>query len=169
MQKRGFARTREKTMAKLPKKYIQKYGISKRAWREYRKNKKRKGNPKTKGGNKTARKKGKRRFPIISGGVSIYKAVIEPVFGNPSKGFAGAKAIAENQGIEAGLREYIDIVGINFTGFKPSTGQFLGITHIAETYGSMILGYVAGKIATKVGANRALAKIPIVGDYLKIG
>jgi len=48
-------------MAKLPKSYIKKYGISKRAWTEFKKSKKRKGGIKTMAKRKVKRRYAKRR------------------------------------------------------------------------------------------------------------
>lgn len=94
---------------------------------------------------------------------------LEPILGNPSAGIDGALAHARTSPQE-GLREFIDVLSINWTGYKPSSGSwhFLSQGYPVKTYGLILMGWLGSKVATYFGANRVMRKIPIVGKYLKL-
>ena len=113
-------------------------------------------------------RKSKSRIGLISTGVAATQGLIVPLFGDGGA-ISGAINAAKTHGIANGIQEFIDILGINFIGYKFSDGSWWGWEKPAATYGGMLLGYGAGKIATKTGVNRSLAKIPFIGEYIKIG
>ncbi len=87
------------------------------------------------------------------------KALIEPFF--------DAKANIEGGNLQGALTQFTDRISLNFTGFQPSTGA-VNYAYALDTYKQIFLGYLGSKIATKLGANRHLKKIPIVGNAFKL-
>lgn len=55
----------------------------------------------------------------------------------------------------------------DFTGYDLNEKKWTGGNMVA-TYGSLLMGYVGHVLAGKFGANRAIAKIPIVGKWIEL-
>ena len=79
----------------------------------------------------------------------------------------GAMPWIQTGQVAEAAREYLDILGINFMGFKFSD-QSLWLHQPIKTYGTMILGALGSKLATRLGANRQFARIPFLGKYVKL-
>lgn len=172
-------------MAGLPKSYIKKYGITKKAWREYRKANKPRSTTKklTRKVKKVAKRKRSysrkrkrrtkdKRVPLLTTIPVVYNALVEPLVGNEGMGYSGAiRAYQNTNDVFKAGKEYIKLLLGNFTGFDIDTGQWGGIfgwKSMLKTYGSMLAGYAGSKVATKLGANRALKNVPIIGKYIKL-
>lgn len=168
-------------MPGLPKKYIKKYGVSKKAWAAYRKDQKSNKRITTKKKSirvkrvarrrtkKRSRRKGKRRIPLLPfiGGVVAPAARIFSAVGGMSR------LESDPMGF---LKGCVDQIGLKFTGIHFLPGEAGLPTDKINfqwdeplmTYGGLLLGALGSKAATKVGINRQIARIPIVGDYIKL-
>ena len=99
---------------------------------------------------KTRRKKDK-RFPILAlGGVAV--ALSRPIQN------------AINGDYEGALAE----LGSRFTGYNYQSQVFDWRYALMNGYLPIVAGAVGSKLATKIGANRAISKIPFVGKYVKL-
>lgn len=167
-------------MSKLPKAIIKKYGISKKAWAVFRGRGRSKKNKSVK--NMAKRRKSYRsrarsyvknrfkskRIGIISTGVAVYKFLLEPLFGNGAD-IGGAINAFKSLGAQRGVQEFVDVCSINAIGYKPSDGTWFGYEKPVTTWGAMLGAKVAGKVANMTGVNSSIAKIPLIGKYIKIG
>lgn len=98
-----------------------------------------------------------------------WKALAEPIFGNPSAGIGGAAQFIQGGDIAGGAKEFIDILGINFLGYKFSDGtNWWSRGFPLNTYVPIALGVVGHKLANKFGVNRAMKKIPLIGKYAQL-
>lgn len=118
------------------------------------------------------RSSGKKRRRVGRGPMSILitipviqRAAIEPLLGG--NGITGALAHLQGNDPVGAVREFTDVLSLNFVGYKPSTGEF-NIGRALDTYKLIALGYFGSKIATKLGVNRHFQKLPFVGKKLKL-
>jgi len=59
-------------------------------------------------------------------------------------------------------------LGRTFTGYDVNTGQFDPMYALKKGYAPIIVGGLGSKAMTKIGINRELRKVPIVGKYIKL-
>lgn len=59
---------------------------------------------------------------------------VKAVTGIPHHGVGGAWQFASGSGAQAGLTEFVDVMTIQYTGYKPSEGKFIGWDMPKETY-----------------------------------
>ena len=130
-------------MAKLPKSYIKKYGISKKAWSEYKKTLK-KGSGKKRSGNPSKKKGGKKKNVAKSSGSIL--------------NFGGGLGKGIMVGVAAGVVNKfipIDIAGADLiiAGMilKDSTCQKIG----AITLGRNLAGSITGLVGGALGGNNS--------------
>ena len=99
---------------------------------------------------RTRRAKDKRVpiLPLLGVGAAMSKPIENAVNGN----YVGAAA-------EAGAR----LVGYNFQSKKVDIGYAFW-----NGWLPIVLGAVGSKVATKLGVNRTLKKVPFVGKYIKL-
>jgi len=91
--------------------------------------------------------------------------IINPLFGGP--GIGGAFNYLKQGMLPEAAKEYADVVGINFLGFKFSDGTIWTpnmLTNYA-TIGVAVLGHI---LAKKFGVNRYMSKIPMIGKYISL-
>jgi hypothetical protein len=107
-----------------------------------------------------------KRIPLLPVIGAIGTTFIPALFGGAH--MDGAIKIAQSQGIAEGIKEFIDVLSIQTTGYKPSDGSHWGWNIPMQTWtviGASMLGHWA---ANKFGVNRNLAKIPMVGKYISL-
>jgi len=153
----------------LPKSYIKKYGISKRAWREYRKSKStsRRKNPKKKGKNlvrrRYTRKRRRRRprtvpiLPIVGAGAGFF--IPAATSGGGHSPFTALTVAKDpNWAMEAIVE--------NYTGYNIFTGSW----DIANARGLIpaVVGAVAHKVLNMLGVNRTFANLPSPLNKLRL-
>ena len=100
-----------------------------------------------------SRKRAKRdkRIPILPlAGIAV--AVIKPIEKAVSGDYEGA--LAE--------------LSARFTGYNPQSQVFDWKYALMNGYVPVIAGALGSKLATKVGANRAIAKVPMIGKLIKL-
>lgn len=100
---------------------------------------------------KRARPKKDKRMPILTL-AGIGAAVSKPIQNAIEGDYEGA--LAE--------------LGARFTGYNYQSKTFDWKYAAMNGYIPIIAGAIGSKIATKVGANRAIAKIPMIGKYIKL-
>ena len=150
-------------MAKgLPKSYIKKYGISKKAWREYRKSRKkgtrrtrstrRKSNPK-----KVRRKLGRRKKSRRRYGMTIPLA--------PVLGLAAGMAAPIGKLVNGEVQAAIEIATENYTGYNIPSQTWIP-TSLARGLLPLAIGLLVHKFVggPPLNANRMLAraKVPFI-------
>jgi hypothetical protein len=59
-------------------------------------------------------------------------------------------------------------VGSRFTGYNFQSQQFDFKYALMNGYLPIIMGAIGSKVATKLGVNRALKKIPMIGKWVKL-
>jgi hypothetical protein len=82
--------------------------------------------------------------------------------------YAGAINAAQTGGIGEGVKEFIDVLSIQTTGYKPSDGSNWGWTKPTTTWTTIILSMLGHYAMNKLGVNRSIAKIPMVGKYIAL-
>ena len=98
-----------------------------------------------------ARPKKDKRIPILPlAGIAV--SVAKPI----------EKAIAGDY--EGALAE----LSARFTGYNPQSQVFDWKYALLNGYVPVIAGALGSKLATKVGANRAISKVPMIGKYIKL-
>jgi type IV secretory pathway VirB2 component (pilin) len=111
----------------------------------------------------------KQPIPLLIAAPVAWKAIGEPLFGNPSAGIGGALNAIQGGDIKGGVQEFIDILGINFLGYKFSDGSnWWSRGFPLNTYVPIALGVVGHKLANRFGVNRVMKRIPIVGKYIAL-
>lgn len=149
-------------MAKLPKKYIKLYGISKKAWREYRKSlkgsKNRTTTTKSRKVRKTARRryrrKRRRRAPrtiAIAPAIGLAIPLVDPIKSAMAGDWDGA----------------VNHLSYRFLGWDRLTNSF-DWQGLVQGYGPMVFGAIGHKIANMTGINRMLAKLPAPLNKLRV-
>lgn len=146
----------------LPKSYIKKYGISKRAWREYRKAKGGSRTPRTRRTRRTGvRRLGRRRYTRRRRRRNPRTIAIAPVLGlvgglqDPiQRAVAGdyMGALHEARNIITGFDE--------FGGWNPQW--------MTKFWGPVIGGVLMHKVANFIGVNRQFAKLPAPLNKLRL-
>jgi hypothetical protein len=111
-------------------------------------------------------RRGKAPISLLTALPIVNSAVIQPIFGDGNQ-IGGALQRYNAGDMQGAIKEFADVVSINFTGYKPSDGSWW-FNKVAQTYGGIILGYAGSKIADKVGANRMMRRVPLVGKYIKL-
>lgn len=107
-----------------------------------------------------------KRIPLLPIVGVAGTTLIPALFGGG--GFDGAINIAQSKGIGEGVKEFIDVLSIQTTGYKPSDGSNWGWTRPTSTWTTIILSMLGHYAANKLGVNRTLAKIPMVGKYISL-
>lgn len=83
-------------------------------------------------------------------------------------GLAAAVANPIQQAIEGDYEAAIAEAGARFTGYNYQSKVFDLKYAFMNAYLPIILGAVGSKVATKIGVNRALRKVPMVGNLIKL-
>lgn len=107
-----------------------------------------------------------KRIPLLTTIPAVNAALIQPIFGGGAYGASGAWAKKDNP--QEALKEFANVLSLNFTGYDINQGRFSDFNGVIQTYGSLLLGYVGSKVATKLGVNRAMQRVPLVGKYIKL-
>lgn len=176
-------------MPGLPKSYIKKYGISKKAWTEYRKaNKGRTTKRKTakvkhvakrrrRYTRKTTRRKKDRRIPLAPTlGFALPLAFGKPYGGTWASPMEAAMDGSWKGALQSALVNLtgiaVPIAGTGFTG-KPEVeiNKLLNPLDFssAGAIKGLVLGALVSKfVGTKFGVNRTMKKIPFLGKYIKL-
>ena len=105
-----------------------------------------------------------RRLPLLPLIPAAYRFAIEPIMGNSSRGIGGAM----NHPNPA--QEFVDVITINAFGKKLSDNSDWGglMGAVTNTWVPIIMGYVGSRVASAIGVNRAMKRIPVVGKYIKL-
>ena len=144
----------------LPKSYIKRYGISKKAWREYRKSKrapsrrtgvKKKVRTLTRKYTRKRRRRAPRTIPVLPI-VGVIGGVVDPI----SRALAGDYTGAAHELIQTSTG--IDILG--GTGWHPDW--------MVKFWGPVIAGAIGHKIANMVGVNRVFSRLPSPLNKLRL-
>ena len=145
----------------LPKSYIKRFGISKKAWHEYRKSKRapsRRSSPRKKVRSVARRKytrKRRRRAPRtipVLPIVGVVGGVVEPI----SRAMAGDYAGAAHELIQTSTG--IDILG--GSGWHPDW--------MLKFWGPVVAGIIGHKIAGWTGLNRVFSRLPAPLNKLRL-
>lgn len=83
-------------------------------------------------------------------------------------GFDGAIKIAQDKGIGEGVKEFMDVMSIQTTGYKPSDGSNWGWTKPTTTWTTILVSILGHYAMNKLGVNRYIAKIPMIGKYISL-
>ena len=107
-----------------------------------------------------------KRIPLLPVVVGLGTTIVPAVFGGG--GYSGALALAQSGDYGGAVREFMDILSIQTTGYKPSDGSNWGLAKPAATWTAIGLSLLGHWAANKFGLNRSIAKIPLVGKYVSI-
>lgn len=107
-----------------------------------------------------------KRIPLLPTVVGLGTTIIPALFGGA--GFSGALPLAQAGDYAGAAREFIDVLSIQTTGYKPSDGSNWGLTKPAQTYTAIIMALIGHYLCNKLGVNRSIAKIPMVGKYISL-
>ena len=102
-------------------------------------------------------------LPVLG---ALGTTLIPAVFGSGS--MDGALKVGQSQGIGPGVREFIDVLSIQTTGYKPSDGSHWGWDKPASTWTTILLTALGHYAMNKLGVNRSIAKIPMIGKYISL-
>ena len=83
-------------------------------------------------------------------------------------GLGAAVAQPIQQAINGEYEAAIAETGARFTGYNYQTKVFDLKYAFMNCYLPIILGAIGSKVATKLGVNRAMKKIPMAGKYIKL-
>ena len=111
-----------------------------------------------------------KRIPLLTVLPIAHKAIIEPIFGDGGEIYGAKKRFDEGNPTAAAI-EFVDVIGINFLGYKFSDGSswWSGHSHSPiNTYAELGLGILGSKLASKFGVNKQIRKIPFAGKYIKL-
>lgn len=100
----------------------------------------------------------------------VHKAFLEPIMGDGARWGAAKMYQSSGGNIQDTVMEGAEILVENFTGFGikgPEAGKFFPDL-LLKTYGEIVIGAIGSKIATKLGANKSMRKIPMLGKYVKL-
>ena len=86
----------------------------------------------------------------------------------PLVGLAAAVAKPVQLAIEGNYEGAFAETGARFTGYNYQSKVFDWKYALFNGYLPIVLGAVGSKIATKLGVNKAIAKIPMIGKYIKL-
>lgn len=146
----------------LPKSYIKRWGISKKAWDEYRKSKRSTSRRKStvkkvrnlarrrRANSRRRRRRTPRTIPVLKL-VSLAPPIIRAVEWIKDPLAAGDFQGVAYNGAYSLLKD--------FAGYDLNENRFTG-GNMLSTYGTIAAAYVGSKIATMLGVNRVLARLP---------
>jgi hypothetical protein len=63
---------------------------------------------------------------------------------------------------------FVDQIGQHYTGYSFLSGGGMNTAYLFNTYGGLIAGYAGHMIANKLGVNRYMKKIPMVGKWVQL-
>jgi len=86
----------------------------------------------------------------------------------PLLGLGAAVAKPIQQAIAGDYEEAIAELGARFVGYNYQSRVFDLKYAFMNCWLPIILGAVGSKVATKLGVNRSVAKIPMLGKYIKL-
>ena len=111
---------------------------------------------------------GKAPIPILPVLAVSNGLLIKPLFGDAN--FYGALNHMKDGNSGKAVTEFIDVVGINFLGTKLSdpTANPMWTQKMIENYTTIALGVAGHIVAQKLGINRHIRKIPMVGKYVAL-
>jgi len=107
-----------------------------------------------------------KRIPLLPTIVGLGTTIVPAVFGGG--GYSGALPLAQAGDYGGAIREFMDVLCIQTTGYKPSDGSNWGLAKPAATWTAIGLSLLGHWAANKFGLNRSIAKIPLVGKYIAI-
>lgn len=107
-----------------------------------------------------------KRIPLLPVVVGLGTTIVPAVFGGG--GYSGALPLAQAGDFGGAIREFMDILSIQTTGYKPSDGSNWGLAKPAATWTAIGLSLLGHWAANKFGLNRSIAKIPFVGKYISV-
>jgi len=107
-----------------------------------------------------------KRIPLLPTIVGLGTTIVPAVFGGG--GYSGALEIAKSGDIGKAVIEFMDVLSIQTTGYKPSDGSNWGLAKPTATWTAIGLSLLGHWAANKFGVNRSIAKIPLVGKYISL-
>lgn len=107
-----------------------------------------------------------KRIPILPVLGVVGTTFLPALFGGGD--YSGAINVAQSKGIGEGLKEFVDVMSIQTTGYKPSDGSNWGWTKPTTTWTTILLTILGHYAMNKLGVNRSIAKIPMVGKYIAL-
>ena len=112
--------------------------------------------------------RGKQPIPILPVLAVSNGLLIKPLFGDAS--MYGALNHMRDGNSGKAVTEFIDIVGINFLGtkFSDHTQTPLWTQKMIENYTTIALGVAGHIVAQKLGINKHIRKIPMIGKYVAL-
>ena len=113
-------------------------------------------------------RRGKAPIPILPVMAVANGLLIKPLFGDAQ--MYGALNLVKDGHTDLAVKEFIDIVGINFLGTKLSdpTPNPVWTQKMIENYTTIALGVAGHMVAQKLGINKHIRKIPMVGKYVSL-
>jgi hypothetical protein len=116
---------------------------------------------------KRRRRRRSKRIPLLPTITAANFAIVEPLFGRAGHFGGAVRFLQEGRPPAEAFKEFTDVLGYNFLGYKFSNGDF-NWTYPMQTYTALILSYVGHMLANKLGVNTHLKRIPLVGKYISI-
>ena len=113
-------------------------------------------------------RKGKSPIPLLPLIPTVNSALLQPIFGDGARW--GAAKFIQNGDPAGAIMEAGNILSMNFTGYSlkgPDAGTFYP-HHLINTYTPIAVGLAGHFIAQKLGVNRMMKKIPMVGKYISL-
>lgn len=107
-----------------------------------------------------------KRIPLLPTVVGLGTTIIPAIFGGGE--YSGALKIAQSGDYGGAVREFMDVLSIQTTGYKPSDGSNWGLAKPAATWGAIIAATLGHYALNKLGVNRNIAKIPMIGKYIAL-
>lgn len=83
-------------------------------------------------------------------------------------GLAAAFSRPFHNAVQGNYEGAIAEIGSRFTGYNFQSGIFDIKYAIMNGYVPIVLGALGSKVATRLGVNRSLKKVPVVGKYIKL-
>lgn len=107
-----------------------------------------------------------KRVPLLPVVVGLGTTIVPAVFGGGD--YSGALPLAQAGDYAGAAREFMDVLSIQTTGYKPSDGSYWGFQKPAATWTAIGLSLLGHWAANKFGLNRNIAKIPMIGKYISL-
>ena len=113
-------------------------------------------------------RRGKAPIPILPVLAVSNGLLIKPLLGDAD--MAGALHWFQAGDSQKAVTEMVDIIGINFLGtkFSDHTQTPLWTQKMIENYTTIALGVAGHIVAQKLGINKHIRKIPMVGKYVAL-
>ena len=113
-------------------------------------------------------RRGKAPIPILPVLAVSNGLLIKPLFGDHD--FYGALNHMKDGDSSKAVTEFIDVVGINFFGTKLSDQRPNPVwtQKMIENYTTIALGVAGHIVAQKLGINKHIRKIPLIGKYVAL-